>query len=143
MTTTHTPLHEVLAFGSDGGLFGHLLRFSDASSADLPVIRYIALAVAVFWPRTAGETAGAPLFPGLTADQIVEVAIRDERGEFRVLEDNLRCPSGVSYVLENRRTLAHVLPEVFAGQQVRSVAEYPERLLEALRAAAPSGCFCG
>ncbi len=64
--------------------------------------------------------------------------IRDEVGEFRVLEDNLRCPSGVSYVLENRRTLAHVLPEVFAGQQVRSVAEYPERLLDALRAAAPS-----
>ncbi len=64
--------------------------------------------------------------------------IRDEAGEFRVLEDNLRCPSGVSYVLENRRTLAHVLPEVFAGQQVRSVAEYPERLLDALRAAAPS-----
>ena len=65
--------------------------------------------------------------------------IRDEQGEFRVLEDNLRCPSGVSYVLENRRTLAHVLPEVFNGQQVRSVAEYPERLLDALRAAAPSG----
>ncbi len=65
--------------------------------------------------------------------------IRDELGEFRVLEDNLRCPSGVSYVLENRRTLAHVLPEVFNGQQVRSVAEYPERLLDALRAAAPSG----
>jgi len=64
--------------------------------------------------------------------------IRDEVGEFRVLEDNLRCPSGVSYVLENRRTLAHVLPEVFNGQQVRSVAEYPERLLDALRAAAPS-----
>ncbi|MBI1376565.1 MAG: circularly permuted type 2 ATP-grasp protein [Frankiales bacterium] len=64
--------------------------------------------------------------------------IRDEQGEFRVLEDNLRSPSGVSYVLENRRTLAHVLPEVFAGQQVRSVAEYPERLLDALRAAAPS-----
>jgi uncharacterized circularly permuted ATP-grasp superfamily protein len=64
--------------------------------------------------------------------------IRDEQGVFRVLEDNLRCPSGVSYVLENRRTLAHVLPEVFAGHQVRSVAEYPERLLDALRAAAPS-----
>jgi len=64
--------------------------------------------------------------------------IRDEHGEFRVLEDNLRCPSGVSYVLENRRTLAHVLPEVFAGHQVRSVAEYPERLLDALRAAGPS-----
>lgn len=63
--------------------------------------------------------------------------IRDEQGEFRVLEDNLRNPSGVSYVLENRRTLAHVLPEVFANYQVRSVNEYPEKLLEALRAAAP------
>ena len=41
--------------------------------------------------------------------------IRDEAGRFRVLEDNLRNPSGVSYVLQNRRTLAHVLPEVFAG----------------------------
>ena len=40
--------------------------------------------------------------------------IRDEDGRFRVLEDNLRNPSGVSYVLQNRRTLAHVIPEVFA-----------------------------
>ncbi len=63
--------------------------------------------------------------------------IRDEAGEFRVLEDNLRNPSGVSYVLENRRTLAHVLPEVFTHHRVRSVNEYPERLLDALRAAAP------
>lgn len=47
LTTTHTLLHEVLAFGSDGGLFGHLLRLSDTFSSDLPVIRYIALAVAV------------------------------------------------------------------------------------------------
>ncbi len=63
--------------------------------------------------------------------------IRDEAGEFRVLEDNLRNPSGVSYVIENRRTLAHVLPEVFTHHRVRSVNEYPERLLEALLAAAP------
>ena len=63
--------------------------------------------------------------------------IRDEAGEFRVLEDNLRNPSGVSYVLENRRTLAHVLPEVFAAHRVRPVNEYPERLLDALKAAAP------
>jgi uncharacterized circularly permuted ATP-grasp superfamily protein len=65
--------------------------------------------------------------------------IRDEQGVFRVLEDNLRNPSGVSYVLENRRTLAHVLPEVFAHHRVRPVNEYPVRLLEALRAAAPRG----
>ncbi len=65
--------------------------------------------------------------------------IRDEEGVFAVLEDNLRCPSGVSYVLENRRALAHVLPEVFADQRVQPVAEYPERLLDALLAAAPAG----
>jgi uncharacterized circularly permuted ATP-grasp superfamily protein len=63
--------------------------------------------------------------------------IRDEQGEFRVLEDNLRNPSGVSYVLENRRTMGHVLPEVFAGHVVRPVAEYPDRLEHALRLAAP------
>ncbi len=65
--------------------------------------------------------------------------IRDEAGRFCVLEDNLRNPSGVSYVLENRRALAHVLPEVFIGHRVRSVEEYPERLLEALQAATPRG----
>jgi len=65
--------------------------------------------------------------------------IRDEAGVFAVLEDNLRCPSGVSYVLENRRALAHVLPELFNEQQVQPVAEYPERLSEALLAAAPAG----
>ena len=64
--------------------------------------------------------------------------IRDEAGVFRVLEDNLRNPSGVSYVLENRRTLAHVLPEIFADYRVRTVGEYPEHLLDALRAAAPT-----
>ncbi|MEI2786465.1 MAG: circularly permuted type 2 ATP-grasp protein [Candidatus Nanopelagicales bacterium] len=65
--------------------------------------------------------------------------IRDEQGVFAVLEDNLRCPSGVSYVLENRRALAHVLPELFTDQRVQPVAEYPERLLDALLAAAPAG----
>ncbi len=65
--------------------------------------------------------------------------IRDEAGQFRVLEDNLRNPSGVSYVLENRRALAHVLPEVFSGHRVRPVEEYPEQLLHALQAAAPRG----
>ncbi len=63
--------------------------------------------------------------------------IRDEQGNFRVLEDNLRNPSGVSYVLENRRTMGHVLPEVFAGHVVRPVAEYTDRLERALRLAAP------
>jgi uncharacterized circularly permuted ATP-grasp superfamily protein len=65
--------------------------------------------------------------------------IRDEQGEFRVLEDNLRTPSGVSYVIENRRALGRVLPDLLAAHTVRPVADYPSRLLAALRAAAPPG----
>lgn len=65
--------------------------------------------------------------------------IRDDKGILRVLEDNLRCPSGVSYVLENRRTLAHVVPELFRDYAVRSVQEYPEKLFEALNNSAPEG----
>jgi uncharacterized circularly permuted ATP-grasp superfamily protein len=65
--------------------------------------------------------------------------VRDDEGTFRVLEDNLRSPSGVSYVLENRRTLSHVVPEIFTGYRLRSVEEYPARLLYALLAAAPLG----
>ena len=65
--------------------------------------------------------------------------VRDETGAFRVLEDNVRVPSGVSYVLENRRATMRVLPEVFAAQRVRPVSDYPRHLLEALRAAAPGG----
>jgi uncharacterized circularly permuted ATP-grasp superfamily protein len=65
--------------------------------------------------------------------------VRDQAGVLRVLEDNLRSPSGVSYVLENRRTMAHVVPELFNDYSIRSVDEYPERLLAALVAAAPHG----
>jgi uncharacterized circularly permuted ATP-grasp superfamily protein len=65
--------------------------------------------------------------------------IRDEAGTFRVLEDNVRTPSGVSYVMENRRAMAHVLPEVFATTRIQPVEDYPTRLLHALRAAAPAG----
>lgn len=65
--------------------------------------------------------------------------VRDAAGTFRVLEDNVRVPSGVSYVLENRRAMAKGLPEAFGQQHVRPVEEYPRRLLAALRNTAPSG----
>src|SRR5215470_1369528 len=65
--------------------------------------------------------------------------IRDEAGQFRVLEDNLRIPSGVSYVIENRRALSQTLPSLFAEARVTPVDDYPARLLAALRAAAPEG----
>lgn len=62
--------------------------------------------------------------------------VRDEDGVFRVLEDNLRNPSGVSYVMENRRTMARVFPDLFAKHRVRPVGDYAVHLLRALRAAA-------
>ncbi len=65
--------------------------------------------------------------------------IRDEQGHFRVLEDNVRVPSGVSYVMENRRATMQALPELFAGVRARGVSDYPSKLLQALRKAAPRG----
>ncbi len=65
--------------------------------------------------------------------------IRDNNGEFRVLEDNVRVPSGVSYVMTNRRAIAAALPETTAQHRIRPVGGYPQRLLAALRAAAPAG----
>jgi uncharacterized circularly permuted ATP-grasp superfamily protein len=65
--------------------------------------------------------------------------IRDQAGVLRVLEDNVRIPSGMSYVVENRRILARVFPGLFLEQQIQSVASYPQRLLEALRRSAPPG----
>jgi uncharacterized circularly permuted ATP-grasp superfamily protein len=64
--------------------------------------------------------------------------IRDDQGSFRVLEDNLRSPSGVSYVMENRRTMARVFPNLFATNRVRAVGDYASHLLRALRNAAAS-----
>ena len=65
--------------------------------------------------------------------------IRDEQGAWRVLEDNVRVPSGVSYVISNRRVMAQTLPELFVSMRVRPVGDYPHKLLSALRASAPAG----
>ncbi len=59
--------------------------------------------------------------------------IRDEKGQFYVLEDNLRCPSGVSYLLGNRRVMKHTLPIVFESLPIRPVDDYSSRLAETLR----------
>ena len=63
--------------------------------------------------------------------------VRGGDGCYYVLEDNLRVPSGVSYVLENREVLKRIFPAVFEGLSVRPVAEYPSRLLETLESIAP------
>jgi len=63
--------------------------------------------------------------------------VRHEDGKYHVLEDNLRTPSGVSYMLENRKMMMRLFPELFARQHVHPVEHYPGLLLETLRAAAP------
>ena len=65
--------------------------------------------------------------------------IRNPDGDVRVLEDNVRVPSGVSYVMTNRSAMITALPGAFANQRIRPVAGYPTRLLAALRKCAPSG----
>ena len=55
--------------------------------------------------------------------------VRDGEGGFYVLEDNLRCPSGVSYVLENRRILKQTFPQLFETHSIRPIEDYAERLL--------------
>jgi uncharacterized circularly permuted ATP-grasp superfamily protein len=65
--------------------------------------------------------------------------VRDHDGKYYVLEDNLRCPSGVSYVLENRSVLKRTLPHVFEDMAVRPVDDYPHRLLDTLCQTAPKG----
>jgi uncharacterized circularly permuted ATP-grasp superfamily protein len=65
--------------------------------------------------------------------------IRNPAGDVRVLEDNVRVPSGVSYVMTNRNAMITAMPEAFANQRIRPVAGYPTRLLTALRKAAPPG----
>ena len=62
--------------------------------------------------------------------------VRDAQGVFRVLEDNLRSPSGVSYVMENRRVMTRVFPDLFGTHRVRPVDDYPSHLLRSLRNAA-------
>ena len=65
--------------------------------------------------------------------------VRDDSGNFCVLEDNLRVPSGVSYMLENRKMMMRLFPELFALQSIAPVEQYPDLLLENLKSVAPAG----
>ncbi len=78
--------------------------------------------------------------PGQIYTHITGVDIvRAGAGEFYVLEDNLRVPSGVSYMLEDRKMMMRLFPELFARHKVAPVQHYPDMLLEKLRAVAPIG----
>jgi len=77
--------------------------------------------------------------PGGTYAHIAGVdVVRSHDGSYRVLEDNLRVPSGVSYMIENRRMMMRLFPELFAQQSIEPVGHYPDVLLENLRSVAQS-----
>ena len=63
--------------------------------------------------------------------------VRDGQGTWRVLDANLRCPSGVAYFLENRRVMKRMFPSLFAGRTVQPIDDYPSHLLQTLRELAP------
>jgi uncharacterized circularly permuted ATP-grasp superfamily protein len=85
------------------------------------------------------EVEGLPVPHGIHCHIAGIDLVRDARGEFFVLEDNLRTPSGVSYVLANRHVMKRVLPDLFAGYPVRPVEGYIHELLRHLRWLAPKG----
>ncbi len=65
--------------------------------------------------------------------------IRDGQGNYMVLEDNLRCPSGVSYMLQNRQVMKRAFPRLFADYRVRPIEDYPQELSRVLQEIAPAG----
>jgi len=78
--------------------------------------------------------------PGKTYIHIAGIdLVRTGEQEFYVLEDNLRNPSGASYMLENREVMMRLFPKLFAENQVAPVSDYPENLLRNLQALAPPG----
>jgi uncharacterized circularly permuted ATP-grasp superfamily protein len=88
-----------------------------------------------YLPQCAGLNPPRGIWCHITGSDLV----RDADGQYYVLEDNLRTPSGVSYVLENRLILKRTFPQVFDATGVRPVEEYPSRLLEMLTSIAPHG----
>jgi uncharacterized circularly permuted ATP-grasp superfamily protein len=84
------------------------------------------------------EMVGVDVPGGIYAHVAGVGLVRAGAGEYYVLEDNLRPPSGVSYMLENRKMMMRLVPELFATQSIAPVEHYPDLLLDTLRAVAPS-----
>jgi uncharacterized circularly permuted ATP-grasp superfamily protein len=89
---------------------------------------------ASYLPACAGLKAPKGIYCHIVGTDLV----RDRDGQFYVLEDNLRCPSGVSYVLENRQVMKRTFPQVFGELRVRPVDMYPSKLLETLEHVSPT-----
>jgi len=92
-----------------------------------------------FRPEMRGFKVPAGIYAHIAGVDVVRAASDGKSGEFYVLEDNLRVPSGVSYMLEDRKMMMRLFPELFARQKIAPVEHYPDLLLETLRAVAPLG----
>ena len=92
-----------------------------------------------FRPEMVGVGVPGGVYSHIAGIDIVRAANPDGSGTYHVLEDNLRVPSGVSYMLENRKMTMRLFPELFSLHRVAPVAHYPDLLLESLRAVAPAG----
>lgn len=89
-----------------------------------------------FLPEMIGFDPPRKIYSHIIGTDIV----RTGENEFFVLEDNLRTPSGVSYMLEDREAMMHLFPELFSAHRVAPVERYPEMLRQTLESVAPAGC---
>ncbi|KAB2900761.1 MAG: circularly permuted type 2 ATP-grasp protein [Burkholderiaceae bacterium] len=92
---------------------------------------------AQYRPEMAGVQVPRDLYAHIAGIDIVRAPDAKGEGVYYVLEDNLRVPSGVSYMLENRKMMMRLFPELFSLHKVAPVAHYPDMLLDTLRASAP------
>ena len=90
-----------------------------------------------FRPQMMGVDIPNQVYSAIAGIDIVRAPTPSGEGIYYVLEDNLRVPSGVSYMLENRKMMMRLFPELFSQHRVAPVAHYPDLLLETLRDAAP------
>ena len=94
---------------------------------------------ALFRREMVGVDLPGQIYAHIAGIDIVRADNGNKSGEYYVLEDNLRTPSGVSYMLEDRKMMMRLFPELFARQAIAPVEHYSDLLLENLRAMAPPG----
>ena len=94
---------------------------------------------AQFRPEMMGVDVPAGIYAHIAGVDLVRANSGDKIGEYFVLEDNLRVPSGVSYMIEDRKMMMRLFPELFSRHKIAPVQHYPDKLLENLRTVAPAG----
>jgi uncharacterized circularly permuted ATP-grasp superfamily protein len=94
---------------------------------------------AQFRPEMMGVDVPSGIYAHIAGVDLVRAGSNGKDGEFYVLEDNLRVPSGVSYMIEDRKMMMRLFPELFSLHKIAPVQHYPDMLLENLRTVAPHG----